>query len=83
LKSAKRTEVFVTDADIRKWLPGDSLYDGAIALPADLPSGDYEVSIGIVDGRTRTPRVKLAIKGIDGEGWHPLMTIRIEAPPPD
>ena len=79
LQGAGRTEIFLTDADIRKWLPGDNLYDSAITLPANLPAGEYQVAVGIVDADSRAPKVKLAIEGVDGEGWYPLTKISVQA----
>jgi len=79
LSGAGRSETLLTDADITTWLPGDSLYDDKVFVPADLPEGDYELQIGIVDPRTRLPRVRLAIEGRDALGWYPLGPIRVEA----
>ncbi len=78
LKNAKRTQVFLTDADIRKWLPGDVIYDSAVVLPADMPAGDYELSLALVDPQSRTPKVQLAIAGRDEEGWYALGTIKVQ-----
>lgn len=72
LKGSGQTLVLMSNADIRTWLPGDSLYDDALFVPADLAAGDYEVSVAIVDAQTRAPVVKLAIAGRDSEGWYPL-----------
>lgn len=77
LKNSNRTEVFITDADIRNWLPGDVVYDNAVFIPADMPRGDYNLEIGIVDPQTHRPRVKLAIAGIDSEGWYNLGGITV------
>jgi hypothetical protein len=78
LSSADRSIVLPTDADIRTWLPGDSLFDGAVALPAATPPGPYDLAIGILDQRSDQPRVKLAIAGVDAEGWYKLGTVRVE-----
>lgn len=78
LASPGRSEVLVTDADIRAWLPGDALYDDRVFLPPDLPEGEYRLQIGIVDPRTRLPRVRLAIEGRDDQGWYTLGPIRVE-----
>jgi len=67
----------VTDADIRQWLPGDNVYDGAVFLAPDTPPGEYELSLGLLDPVSRTPRVKLAIEGMDAEGWYPLGKIEV------
>ncbi len=78
LKSPDRSIILPTGADIRTWLPGDSLYDGAVTIPADAPPGQYELQLGILDVKTDRPRVKLAIAGVDAEGWYPLGTLRIQ-----
>ncbi|HEU0142691.1 MAG TPA: DUF4832 domain-containing protein, partial [Bryobacteraceae bacterium] len=77
LKGTQKTEVLLTDADIRTWLPGDNLYDNAVFVPAGMPGGEYELAIGILDPQTRVPAVKLAIAGADTEGWYPLGKIQI------
>jgi hypothetical protein len=77
LKNAARTEVVVAGADIRSWLPGDVVYDDAVFLPAGMPAGDYDVAIALVDPRTRTPKVKLAISGRDAEGWYALGRVAV------
>jgi hypothetical protein len=79
IKGSRLEQVFVTDANIRKWLPGDNLFDGAIFLPDATPEGEYELAIGIVDRDTHQPKVKLAIAGVDSEGWYPLTKIHVAA----
>jgi len=77
LKNNQTSEVFITDADINTWMPGDNLYDDGIFIPRDLPAGNYELQIGIVDIQEHKPMIKLAIKGIDEEGWYPLGKIQV------
>jgi len=77
LKNDRRTEVLETDADIRNWLPGDIVYDDAVFLPAEMPRGEYDLSIALLDPQTRRPKVKLAIEGRDVEGWYRLGTISV------
>ncbi len=78
LKGAKRTEVLLTDSDIRKWLPGDAVFDSAVFVPLDMPLGEYELSLAILDPLTRKPHVRLAIPGRDAEGWYPLGKITVK-----
>ena len=77
LKNAKRTEVLVTDADIRKWLPGDNLYDDAVFLPLDIPQGEYDLELAILDPRTLKPKVKLAISGRGPDGWYKMGKVKV------
>jgi hypothetical protein len=83
LKNAGLTRIVLTTADIRQWLPGDNLYDDAITLPADLPPGDYDLSLALVDPQTRDPKVKLAIAGVEPDGWYAMgkVTLRQAKPP--
>lgn len=73
-----RTEVFITDADVRSWLPGDIINDGAIPIPWDMPCGNYQIQVGIVDPHTHQPKVKLAIEGRNSEGWYSFGEIEIK-----
>lgn len=70
-------EVFITDADINSWFPGDNVYDDAIIIPWDMPAGNYQLQIGIVERQSHKPKVKLAIEGRDTEGWYSLGKIEI------
>ncbi len=78
LKNNKDSITFLTDADIREWLPGDNLYDNSVFIPKNFSPGFYEVQIGIVDRLTGKPKIQLAIEGKDAEGWYDLGKIKIE-----
>lgn len=78
LRGAERTEVLVTDADIRQWLPGDSLYDDAVFIPADLAPGEYELELALVDPGSREPAILLAVAGRRADGWYTLGSIKVE-----
>ena len=80
LKNSIASRVFLTAADIRRWLPGDNLYDDAIFVPADMPSGEYDLDLALVDEQAREPKVKLAIAGMGADGWYRMGKIRITAP---
>ncbi|MCU0917504.1 MAG: DUF4832 domain-containing protein [Planctomycetes bacterium] len=70
--------ILVTQADLRSWLPGDSLYDSAVTIPADAPEGSYELHIGILDERFDEPDVSLAIEGRRPDGWYSLGKIGVQ-----
>ena len=78
LKNATHQEVLVTDADIRNWLPGDNLYDDAVFLPAGIPRGEYGLDLAILDPQNRQPKVKLAIAGMQPDGWYSLGKIQVQ-----
>ena len=77
LKGTAHVETLITGADIRQWLPGDNLYDAALFLPADMPTGEYDLQIAILDAAARHPRVKLAIAGMQPDGWYHLGKITV------
>ena len=43
-----------------------------LALPEDMPKGEYDLALGIVEENSREPVVRLAIKGRTADGWYPL-----------
>lgn len=77
LKNEQASEVIITDADITSWFPGDNLYDDGIFIPRHIPAGNYDLQVAIVDRQSHQPKVKLAIKGINAEGWYPVGKIDI------
>jgi hypothetical protein len=77
LSNKQTSAVIVTGADIRTWMPGDNLYNNSVFIPANLPDGDYQVSIAIVDPATREPAIKLAIQGMDADGWYALGNVTV------
>ena len=79
LTGAKGSVLLPTRADIRKWLPGDAIYDDSVKLPVTLQPGTYELSIGILDPATQLPKVKLVIAGVTPDGWYPLGKIEVKA----
>jgi len=48
----------------------------ALSLPADMPAGQYTLSLGIVD-QTEKLVVRLAIKGRSEDGWYPLGKVTV------
>jgi hypothetical protein len=78
LRGPKGNTLLVTDADLRAWLPGDSLYDSTVTVPAAAVPGPYDLEIAILDERFDEPRVKLAIAGRRPDGWYPLGEINVQ-----
>jgi hypothetical protein len=48
-----------------------------VALPADLPAGQYTLSIAVVEGEAAVPVVRLGIRGRGEDGWYPLSKIQV------
>jgi hypothetical protein len=77
LKNSKRTEVLTTCAYLPDWMPGDVLCDETLYIPYDMPVGTYKIEIAIVSPVSFEPRVKLAIAGVNEEGWYPMGDIAV------
>ncbi|MFK5974476.1 MAG: DUF4832 domain-containing protein [Flavobacteriaceae bacterium] len=77
LKSKKHTEVLATTANIRNWMPGDIIFEENLYIPLDMPVGEYQVEIALVDPVAYEPRVNLAIQGLNSEGWYTMGKIKI------
>jgi hypothetical protein len=62
--------------DVRKWLPGDALFEEPIAIP-DLPAGKYRLDTALLDRRTHRPAIALGIGGRREDGWYDLGEISV------
>ena len=69
--------MLVTQANLRSWLPGDNLYDNAVAIPSDTEAGQYELQLGILDETVDEPRIRLAIAGRRPDGWYTMGNIKV------
>lgn len=78
LKSKAVEKIFITDANIKEWLPGDNVYDNAFFIPPDFPLGEYDLQVAIIDPLERKPVIKLAIEGRGNDGWYQLGKIQIK-----
>jgi hypothetical protein len=70
--------VIRTPVDLRKWLPGDSVYDGSLYVPDHLKPGTYCLRVGLLDPRTGKPAIRLAIQGRQTDGWYDLGAVVVE-----
>jgi len=78
LNNNKDSITFLTGADIRKWLPGDNVYDNNVFIPQNFTPGDYNLQIAIIDPQTGKAKIQLAIEGKNSDGWYGLGKIKIE-----
>jgi hypothetical protein len=62
--------------DVRKWLPGDALFEEPIGIP-DLPAGKYRLETALLDRTTRRPAIALGIAGHREDGWYDLGEISV------
>jgi hypothetical protein len=77
LSSPGHSAVIRTDADLRKWLPGDAVFEDPVFVPEDLPAGDYQVSVAILDPIMLQPGIRLAIEGRGDDGWYTLGKVSV------
>ena len=77
LSSSEGKALIKTSADVRKWLPGDAVFDGTLYVPQTLKPGQYHFRVGLLDPRTGDPAIKLAIEGRQPDGWYDLGTIEV------
>lgn len=83
LHNGDASRILLTGVDIREWMPGDNLYNDAVYLPHDLPPGEYQLELALVEpiyelGKEPKPAVKLAIDSITGDGWYSLGKIIVK-----
>jgi hypothetical protein len=69
--------IVALDADIRQWLPGDSVYENTIPVPWELKPGKYRLRVALLDPQTRVPAIRLAITGRQSDGWYDLGDIAV------
>lgn len=82
LKSGSHSAILMTNADVRTWMPGDNLYNNNVFVPLSIPDGDYTLEIALIDAATREPKIKLAIAGVEADGWYPMGTVKIRTDAP-
>ena len=75
--SANNSEQIPLSTDVKKWLPGDAVFDGSAHVPGTLRSGTYRLRLALLDPRTQRPAIRLAIKGLGPDGWYDLGPIMI------
>ena len=63
--------------DLRKWLPGDAVFDGPLYVPEEVKPGRQRLQIAILSPRTGQPAIRLAIEGRQPDGWYDVGAIDI------
>jgi hypothetical protein len=78
LRNSQKTVILPTNADILTWMPGDIVHDETLFVPYDIPPGKYQLEIAIVSPVSFEPRIKLAISGVEEDGWYPMGNIQVQ-----
>jgi hypothetical protein len=79
LRSAKGSSLTRIPVDVRKWLPGDAVFDGTIYVPEDLAAGSYDVRIAMLDPRTDKPAIRWANEGRQEDGWYAMGSLTVKS----
>lgn len=78
LHSTKNSALIRVPVDVRKWLPGDAVFDGTVYIPDDLADGTYDVQIAMLDPRTGKPAIRFAIEGRQDDGWYAMGSLAVK-----
>lgn len=65
------------DADIRSWLPGDSVCEKPVYIDAGLKPGKHRIRLALLDPRTGKPAIRLAIAGRQDDGWYDIGEVEV------
>ena len=76
IDSAADQAVVDVPADVRQWLPGDTVVEQDVELPP-LKTGGYRLRVALVDPMTRKPAIRLGIAGRTDSGWYDLGAITV------
>jgi hypothetical protein len=79
LKSAKGSSQIQIPVDVRKWLPGDAVFDGTVYIPENLADDTYQVRIAMLDPRTGQPAIRFANEGRQDDGWYAMGSLTVKA----
>ncbi len=77
LKNSKQSATFMSDADLKNWLPGDIIHNNSF-YPQNLAAGIYDIQVGLIDPQTMEPAIQLAIKKPDTDGWYTMGKISVQ-----
>ena len=77
LRSAKTSASIRIPVDVRKWLPGDAVFDGTLFVPENLTEGTYDFRVAMLDPRTGQPAIRFAIEGRQDDGWYRMGSIAV------
>jgi Domain of unknown function (DUF4832) len=79
LRSSQLSTQIRIRVDVRKWLPGDAVFDGTVYIPEQLAAGTYQVLIGMLDPRTDKPAIQFANEGRQDDGWYAMGSLTVKA----
>ena len=66
------------NTDITEWLPGKHHLNLSLIIPEETKPGRYNLAVALMDPYTNEVAVKLAIEGLDTQGWYNLCELVVE-----
>jgi len=79
LRSAKTATILRVPVDVRKWLPGDAVFDGTLYVPENLAEGTYNFRVAMLDPWTGQPAIRFAVEGRQDDGWYNMGSLTVKA----
>ena len=76
-KNDAKQAVWMSGISIKGWLPGEKVVTVSYKLPGDLPSGDYELQMGVVFHNSIEHTIPIANKGKISDGWYKLGNLKV------
>jgi hypothetical protein len=78
VSDSTKSWIIVANEDIKHWMPGITDINTELKMPDNIPSGKYEISVGLISPVTNKPVISLAIEGKGSEGWYKMGEILID-----
>ena len=78
LRSSQKSARIRIPVDVRRWLPGDAVFDGSVYIPEDLGENNYDVRVAMLDPRSGVPAIRFAIEGRQEDGWYALGSLTVK-----
>jgi len=78
LRGSGGTSILKLPVDLRKWLPGEAVFEGPLYVDDRLKPGVYRLRVAMLEPRTDEPAIKLAIEGRQPDGWYDLGELEVQ-----
>ena len=76
-KSGENRAVTITDNTIMGWLPGEKNISVNYKVPDTVPSGNYDLEVGVVFHSSIEHIIPIANRGKTNDGWYTLGNIKV------
>jgi hypothetical protein len=77
LRSADGAARVILPVDVRRWLPGDAVYEDNFYVDAALKPGRYRLRVALLDPRSGAPAVRFAMEGLQPDGWYNVSEMEV------